>query len=83
MRNAIVLMAAAAVVTAISAGSAHAQGWCSYSTGPKALVDCGYSSNTDCENAAGKGGLCFPDPEYALNSRRGTAVASRSAAGAS
>ena len=80
MRDAIVLMAAAAAMTAVSACSASAQGWCSYRTHPRSLIDCGYTSNTECENAVGKGGVCFPDPEYALNGRRGIALAWRASA---
>ena len=75
MRNAVVLTAAAVALTAASAGSAQAQGWCSYRAHPKSLIDCGYTSNTECENAVGKDGVCFPDPEYAFNARRGGTVA--------
>jgi len=70
MRNAIVLVAAAAALTAVSTTGAKAQGWCSYAAHPKSLIQCGYSSNTDCQNAIGKDGTCFPDPEFALNFRR-------------
>jgi len=70
MRSAIVLVAAAAALTAASTTGAQAQGWCSYTAHPKSLIQCGYSNNTDCQNAIGKDGTCFLDPEFALNSRR-------------
>jgi hypothetical protein len=70
MRSAIVLVAAAAALSALSTTDARAQGWCSYATHPKSLIQCGYTSNTDCQNAVGKDGTCFLDPEFALNTRR-------------
>ena len=48
--------------------------WCGYATGDKALIECGYSSVAQCENAVGKGGVCFVDPEYALKTKRPTAL---------
>ena len=36
----------------------------------EAPIECGYSSETECENAVGKGGVCFVDPEYAMNVKR-------------
>ena len=67
MRSALVLSAALAV---ISTTSAHAEAWCGYAAGANALIECGYSSVTDCENVVGKGGMCFVDPDYALNTKR-------------
>ncbi len=70
MRNAIALAAAAAALTAIAATGAQAEEWCGYGAHAKSIIECGYSSNTQCENAIGKGGMCFVDPDYALNARR-------------
>ena len=61
------IVCAAAALTAISTTSARAEGWCGYPTRAKALIECGYSTAAECENAVGKGGMCFIDPEYALN----------------
>lgn len=60
-----IILAAAFAVTAI--GGANAQQWCGYVATAKSIIQCGYSSNTECENATGKGGMCFVDPEVALN----------------
>ena len=68
MRYGLMLTAALA---AMSTTSAHADDeWCGYATGDKALIECGYSSVAQCENAVGKGGVCFVDPEYALQTKR-------------
>ena len=73
MRGGIIL---AAGLIAATATSAHAQEWCGYGATAKSIVQCGYSSNTECESAIGKGGMCFVDPEVALNGKRAsTAVA--------
>ena len=64
-------MAATLAAAAISTTSARADDeWCGYATGDKALIECGYSSIAQCENAVGKGGVCFVDPEYALKTKR-------------
>ena len=34
---------------------------------PRRLIACGYSSAPECETAIGKGGVCFVDPDYAVN----------------
>jgi hypothetical protein len=34
----------------------------------QAVIECGYSSNSECASAIGKGGMCFPD--HAQNARR-------------
>jgi hypothetical protein len=61
----------AADLAAMSTTSARADDeWCGYATGDKALIECGYSSVAQCENAVGKGGVCFVDPEYALQTKR-------------
>ena len=69
MRYGLISAAALAAATAaMSTTSARADDeWCGYATGDKALIECGYSSVAQCENAVGKGGVCFVDPEYALN----------------
>lgn len=64
----------AAALIALSATGARAEGWCGYAARAKALIECGYSSAADCENAIGKGGMCFPDPEYALDATRPMSV---------
>jgi hypothetical protein len=63
MRFATILTAAAVA----TASTAQAEEWCGYTARAGAVVECGYSTVTDCETAAGKGGMCFVDPEYALN----------------
>jgi uncharacterized protein DUF3551 len=70
MRYGLILVAAlAAAATAARADDE----WCGYVTG-KALIECGYSSVAQCQNAVGKGGVCFVDPEYALKTKRPTAL---------
>ena len=66
MQNGIILAAALLV---ISATAARADEWCGYATQKDAVVECGYMSSADCENAVGKGGMCFVDPDLALNAR--------------
>ncbi len=72
MRYGLIFAAAlAAAAAAMSTTSARADDeWCGYATGDKALIECGYSSVAQCENAVGKGGVCFVDPEYALKTKR-------------
>ncbi len=67
MRNGIILAGALILMTA---SGAHAEGWCGYAAHEKSLIECGYSSATECESAIGKGGMCFVDPDYALNATR-------------
>jgi hypothetical protein len=71
MRREIIL---AAALTAITATGAHAQQWCGYAARANAVIECGYTSVEGCENAIGKGGMCFINPEYALNSKRAKPV---------
>ena len=66
-------LAAAAAATSTTGARADDE-WCGYATGDKALIECGYSSVAQCENAVGKGGVCFVDPEYALETKRSPAV---------
>ncbi len=72
MRCALIL---AAALAALWATNAHAEGWCGYAARAKSVIECGYSSNAECESAIGKGGMCFLDPEYALNSKRAAPAA--------
>jgi hypothetical protein len=66
MRYGIIVSAA---LTALSATSARANEWCGYTARPNAMIECGYSTATECENNIGKGAMCFVDPDYALNNR--------------
>jgi hypothetical protein len=59
-----------AAQTVMTATGARAEGWCGYAAREKSIIECGYSSATECETAIGKGGMCFVDPDYALNERR-------------
>jgi len=70
MRSTIVVMAAAAALGMMSATGAQAAEWCGYAAHAKSVIECGYSSNTQCEDAIGKGGMCFVDPEIAANALR-------------
>ena len=38
----------------------------------KSLIECGYSSVSECQSALGKGGMCFVDPDTALNRKSRT-----------
>jgi hypothetical protein len=67
MRGGIIF---AAAVSVLAATSAHAEAWCGYATRAKAMIECGYSSVAECETAIGKGGMCFVDPDYAVNAKR-------------
>ncbi len=70
MRSGFLIAAVAAIFAAASMTSAQADEWCGYATKDHSVVECGYSSNTECESATGKGGMCFIDPDYAMNFRR-------------
>jgi hypothetical protein len=86
MRSGIVL---ASTLVLMTATGAQAQDWCGYAAREKALIECGYSTASECESAIGKGGMCFIDPDYALNVRHiapriatpGTAVKSNAGRG--
>ena len=70
MRNKIVLAVVPAVaLTVASAGSARADQWCGYASHKDAVVQCGYTTASDCETAVGKGGMCFVDPDVALDTK--------------
>jgi hypothetical protein len=66
MRRGIVL---AAALTVLSATGAKAE-WCGYTTHENAVIECGYTTAADCANSVGKGGMCFVDPDVALNLKR-------------
>jgi hypothetical protein len=75
MRRGIIL--AAALIT-LPATGARADDWCGYASHDNAVVECGYTTAQECENAVGKGGICFVDPDTALNfTRPASAVASK------
>jgi hypothetical protein len=82
MRSGFALAAAATILaaTAASMTSAQADEWCGYGAKDHSVIECGYTSNVECENATGKGGMCFIDPDYALNVRQ-RATTLRAAAG--
>ena len=69
MRYGIVVAAAA---LALSATAAQAEEWCGYTAKDNAVIECGYTTASDCSTAVGKGGTCFVDPDTALNTRRAT-----------
>jgi len=74
MRSGIILAAALGLMATTTAARADDE-WCGFAVKDKAIIQCGYSTVAECENAIGKGGMCFIDPDYALNSRRSTPVA--------
>jgi len=74
MRYGFILAAALAAAAVSTTGARADDEWCGYATGGKALIECGYSSVAQCQNAVGKGGMCFVDPEYALETKRPTKV---------
>jgi hypothetical protein len=69
MQNRIVL--AVAALTLASASGARADQWCGYASHKDAVVQCGYTTASDCETAVGKGGMCFVDPDLALETKPG------------
>jgi hypothetical protein len=70
-RHAIAL---AAALTALSATGVRADDWCGYATHDNAVIQCGYTTVAQCETAVGKGGMCFIDPDTALNIKRALPV---------
>jgi hypothetical protein len=60
-----IILAGVLVLAALSA--AQAEEWCGYGAREKSLIECGYSSVGECQSALGKGGMCFLDPDTALN----------------
>jgi hypothetical protein len=75
MRCGIILAAAltALPVFAMTTTGARADDeWCGYMAKDNAVVECGYTTSAHCEDAVGKGGMCFVDPDYAANAKRTT-----------
>jgi len=70
MQSATIWAAAIAALLTASATSAEAEEWCGYGLHDKSIIECGYTSLADCENTTGKGGMCFVDPELALDVTR-------------
>jgi hypothetical protein len=81
MRCGIVLAAAVLAVplTALSAAGARAEEYCGFNPHPGSIVECGYSTFEGCENAIGKGAMCFVNPYLVLNERRATPFGRHSA----
>jgi hypothetical protein len=67
-------IALAAALTTLSATGARADDWCGYTTSDNAVIQCGYTTVAGCENAVGKGGMCFIDPDTAFNVKRAMPV---------
>jgi len=79
MRGGIILIAALALMSTTSVRAAE---WCGYAAHEKSVIECGYSTAAECESAIGKGGMCFIDPNFTLNSRRATpAIAAKAPVG--
>jgi Protein of unknown function (DUF3551) len=78
VQRTMTLAAAAAALIAWLPAGAQAQEWCGYGIHDKSVIECGYSNIADCESATGKGGMCFVDPDYALNVKRGARFTPRS-----
>jgi Protein of unknown function (DUF3551) len=79
MRNGFIVAAALIAMpfagvsfAATSATSAQAQEYCGFLPRLGAMVQCGYSNLQSCENAVGKGAMCFVNPYLALNEKRAT-----------
>lgn len=72
MRYGIVAAAALAAMafTTMSTTGAQAQQWCGFTAQKGAIVQCGYSSQQGCENAVGKGAMCFINPYLVMNEKR-------------
>jgi len=68
MRSGMILAAVLAVVASTSGARADDE-WCGYAVKDKAIIECGYSTAEQCQSAVGNGGMCFIDPDYALNDK--------------
>jgi len=66
----------AAILTALatfaSASCAQADEWCGYAAHANAMIECGYSSVTECTSMIGAGATCFVDPDLAADTQRGS-----------
>jgi hypothetical protein len=78
MRSGLILAAAliAMPLSTISPTGAHAEEYCGFNPAPGSIVQCGYSSLQGCENAIGKGAMCFVNPYLAENEPRVTPLES-------
>jgi len=65
-----ILLATAFIVLSVT--GVRADAWCGYATHANAVIECGYTTAAECESAVGKGGVCFVDPDTALDFRRVT-----------
>jgi hypothetical protein len=78
MQRGIIFAATLTALTAIaSATQARADEWCGYTTKDNAVIECGYTTAQDCETAVdkdGKAGVCFVDPDNALNTKQAAPV---------
>ena len=70
MRSGGIVLALA--LTALSASGAKADEWCGYASRDNAVIECGYTTAADCEDSVGKRGVCFIDPDVALENRHAT-----------
>jgi uncharacterized protein DUF3551 len=66
------IFAVALAVMAMTTGARADDEWCGYAVKDKAIIECGYSTVAECQSAVGNGGMCFIDPDYALDDRRAT-----------
>ena len=70
---------AAALIVLSAAGTttgARADEWCGYGARDKSLIECGYSSLTECTSTIGAGATCFVDPDVAANMNHATPATS-------
>lgn len=67
MQRGNILALTLTALAAITSNTARADEWCGYTTKDNAVIECGYTSAQGCEGAVGKGGMCFVDPDNALN----------------
>jgi hypothetical protein len=74
MRYGIVVAAAA---LALSVTTAQAEDWCGYTAKDNAVIECGYTTASGCQDAVGKGGICFVDPDIALSRRKTPVLAAK------
>jgi hypothetical protein len=75
MRHGLVFSAALTFMTAAAACGAQAAEWCGTAAHANSIIECGYSSESECENALNKAGVCFIDPDYVQNGKRTAPVA--------
>ena len=54
----------------VSPSRAQAEQYCGFTAKLGAIVQCGYSTIEGCENAIGKGAMCFVNPYVVLNDKQ-------------